>query len=177
MRTIKQDELTSQIKLFFYNGVDLNRAFMNNVQVFQKYLVDVCFQLGKDASGTRYIFKEGQYGQVDKTMLVGSGIIIDEMSVSALGDWVIRFGSAGDEMIANAKFIKLVGDDAFVPPIFEWNPVDMGYSASDVDFAKFIIDDIDHPITPLVKLCININVLPEDILKYDFEIIKTGIRP
>ncbi len=176
MKTIKQDELTSQIKLFFYNGVDLNRAFMNNVQVFQKYLVDVCFS-NLSTDGTKYIFKEGVFGTVDKTMLVGTGLIIEEFSCTVAGDWIFAFGANGDEKIVNADYINVVGDQAFTPPIFSWDSINNYYIAHDVDFAKLIIDEIIAGGPLVTKFCINVNGLPEDILKYDFAIIKTGKRP
>lgn len=176
MKTIKQDDLVSQIKLFFYNGVDLNRAFMNNVQVFQKYLIDVCYtNLGTD--GTKYIFKEGSFGTVDMAMLAGTGLVIDELSCTVAGDWIFAFGANGDEQIANSEYINVVGAQAFTPPIFHWDPVNNYYTAVEVDFAKLIIDEIVAGGAIVSKFCVNVNGLPQDILKYDFAVIKTGMRP
>ena len=176
MKTIKQDELTSQIKLFFYNGVDLNRAFMDNIQVFQKYLVDVCFT-GLGTNGTKYIFKEGDFGTVDVTMLAGTGLVIEELSCTAAGDWILAFGASGNEQIANSEYINVVGAQAFTPPLFRWDAVAEHYKATDIDFAKLVIDEIAAGGTLVTKFCINVNALPEDLLKYDFKIIKTGVRP
>ena len=182
MRTIKQDELATKIEFAFYNGVDLDRIFMDNIQVFGKFLSDFCMTLGTDGADM-YGYKDGSFGSITK-MPVSTHI--KEMTVNANGTFLLKLGTNGDEKLDGKDTVEVKAKGVEYRAIYRWDSVLKAYKSTDQAAADMYISMYkgtyippgnSTPAPAMTKACFIVARLPKEILKYSFQKLRTGIQP